>query len=503
MSPNSGSSENNENLDQPPFEQIEPEIVDKSPEIYQKVFDLMKVNFYCMECLGRQFSYLATNTDNTSRAEALLLGLTMESHRLLKMNTLEKHFTLFNQQPLYIIYVIALSTHFEPAITLLSQLEQEQPEILEDYSLDFSQHTCSLCQGYLTPKSVDTITNLILNRIKGYEFENFMIGTFVNPVMENKEEEIRAKYQLQMGESFKANINRVFGKKIRQSLKKEPELKRPDLRIMIDLREDPNIQIKCYTLPVFIQGRYLKFTRKYPQTHWNCYHCHGSGIDKRSGNTCPICAGKGDFFSSSIHELIDHEITPLFGGEGSKFHGSGREDIKTLCLGEGRPFILEIKNPKHRSLDLDEIVHKINAKLHQFIHIKEVKYVTKQDVQEVKTKWRKSRLKHQGMITLSKFLSEEDFQLKKREIEQEFQKLEIIQRTPLRFITFKKDTTKRKIIFNLKLDFIDELHLFLDIEAEPGLYLQEAVSGDQYRTTPSLSERLEMKLEFIDHVLFL
>lgn len=35
------------------------------------------------------------------------------------------------------------------------------------------------------------------------------------------------------------------------------------------------------------------------------------------------------------------------------FHGMGREDIDARMLGTGRPFVLEISNPKKRSIDLN------------------------------------------------------------------------------------------------------------------------------------------------------
>ena len=39
------------------------------------------------------------------------------------------------------------------------------------------------------------------------------------------------------------------------------------------------------------------------------------------------------------------------GGSGHSIHASGREDIDARCLG-WRPFVLEIKNPKKRKVDL-------------------------------------------------------------------------------------------------------------------------------------------------------
>ena len=45
----------------------------------------------------------------------------------------------------------------------------------------------------------------------------------------------------------------------------------------------------------------------------------------------------------------------MSGGKEHFFHGMGREDIDALCLGEGRPFVLELSEPRIRDIDLDEL----------------------------------------------------------------------------------------------------------------------------------------------------
>ena len=70
-------SEDNEN--------VEPciEIIETSPYLFKTTLRILERFSLCPECLGRQFSYLGTKSTNTERANAILLGLTMETHRLL------------------------------------------------------------------------------------------------------------------------------------------------------------------------------------------------------------------------------------------------------------------------------------------------------------------------------------------------------------------------------------------------------------------------------------
>src|SRR3989442_13830033 len=42
-------------------------------------------------------------------------------------------------------------------------------------------------------------------------------------------------------------------------------------------------------------------------------------------------------------------------------HGMGREDVDARMLGRGRPFIVEIKEPRKRRIDLEAAVGRINA----------------------------------------------------------------------------------------------------------------------------------------------
>ena len=59
----------------------------------------------------------------------------------------------------------------------------------------------------------------------------------------------------------------------------------------------------------------------------------------------------------SVEELLSEPILEATNGWQAKFHGAGREDIDVLMLGSGRPFVLEIKEPKIRKINLDAFFH--------------------------------------------------------------------------------------------------------------------------------------------------
>lgn len=61
--------------------------------------------------------------------------------------------------------------------------------------------------------------------------------------------------------------------------------------------------------------------------------------------------------------MIATSIKNIFLGEGLKFHSGGREDIDVRMLGTGRPFVVEVLNPKRRTFtegefkDLEKVIN--------------------------------------------------------------------------------------------------------------------------------------------------
>lgn len=478
---------------------IEQEEINRAPELYLKLYDIIRVEKFCLECIGRQFSYLATYTDNTQRAKALLLGLTMECHRLLKMSTLETKYLIFNQDPIDILNIIAISTRFEPALHLLQNLETSV-EIKPAIPIDTSEaKECILCNGLLLPASVEKITQQIVEKVHLYDFNTFLLGNNLNPELENREEELRAKFNLQMGESFKANLNRVVGKALQAKMNQKADFSNPQLRVLLDLRNYPNIMINISTESIYILGKYLKFSRKLPQTHWKCYRCFGTGYLKKTHEVCPNCGGKGEFYPTSLHDLIDEVFTPVMGGTKSILHSAGRENVETQSLGSGRPFLLEVKNPKIRNYDLKQLETQINQKNFKDFIIKDLSFGSKENIQKIKQYHRKNTVHHQGLICFSEFIPESDFLSKTRQIISELVNKQVTQRTPLRLIVHRKDQTRIKRVYSLSLKYIDALHCFMDLVVDSGLFIHEFITGDNYRTSPALATFFGCSLKMEEH----
>src|SRR5207247_6190230 len=66
-------------------------------------------------------------------------------------------------------------------------------------------------------------------------------------------------------------------------------------------------------------------------------------------------------YPTSVEEVIANEVLRESGGTGHALHGMGREDVDARMLGRGRPFIIEIKEPRRRHFDLGGAIAGINA----------------------------------------------------------------------------------------------------------------------------------------------
>ena len=100
---------------------------------------------------------------------------------------------------------------------------------------------------------------------------------------------------------------------------------------------------------VFLEGRYKKLSRDLPQTVFFCPDCKGH---PRRRKKCERCEGFGKLTKDSVQELIGWVAGKAFGTRKHKFHGAGREDVDVRMLGGGRPFVLELLDPKVFEVDL-------------------------------------------------------------------------------------------------------------------------------------------------------
>ncbi|MCD6572218.1 MAG: tRNA pseudouridine(54/55) synthase Pus10 [Thermoplasmata archaeon] len=335
-----------------------------------------------------------------------------------------------------------------------------------------SEEKCWLCEGIC--KDFDYLADIAIEKIKEYEFETFLVGSIVDDEILEREKLVQQEISdARFSESIKLEINREIARRISERLDKKISIKNPDVTIVVDTRF---YHVSFQVRSVYIYGRYLKFERGIPQTKWPCRVCRGRG--------CRRCGYTGKMYETSVEELIAKKALEVFDASGEAFHGSGREDIDALMLGDGRPFVLEIKNPKKRNVDLKRLEKEINNFARGKVEVRGLSYVDKDKVVELK------KAKHLKTYKVS-IIGDKSFDKEKlKEATQLLQGKIIKQATPLRVLHRRADLERERKIIECKLETVEDNKATLIITAEAGTYIKELISGDQGRTKPSLSEIL-------------
>ena len=331
---------------------------------------------------------------------------------------------------------------------------------------------CPLCENVF--EMLDRFAVAAAEKINEVESDNFLIGSRVEPEITEKEKEIWNTYGLENSEPIKTELNREIGKLALPKIHRAVEFKNPQVVACIDTRfADVTLDIA----PIFIAGRYNKFSREIPQTIWPCRVCHGKG--------CERCGNTGKMYQTSVQEIIGDIALEMTGGEEHFFHGMGREDIDACMLGEGRPFVLEISKPRTRNIDLDELERKANdSPLARYVRLH---YVPRNAVQAYKgadpDKTYRVKVKAEGKVNKERV----------NEVALAFKNVYIDQRTPRRVEHRRADLVRKREIRWVEAEEIGDDTFDLTLNTESGTYVKEFVSGDDGRTKPNFSETLGIK----------
>ena len=346
-------------------------------------------------------------------------------------------------------------------------------KVCEELNINLDDASCVICDN-IFDKLDDDLEKKIDDKINqlGIEFDTFLVGSQIDKDIQKRDEELSEKFNLDV-ETIKKELNRLIGLKIYEIYGKEAEFERQDIVFSINLKNSPKVRIQIN--PLYIEGKYNKLKRGIPQTKWPCTKCKGKG--------CEVCNHTGKQYPESVEELISEHVLKLTKGREAKFHGAGREDIDVLMLGSGRPFVLEIKEPKIRNLDLKQLEEDVNK------------------INEGKTSYHNLHLCERGRKAEIKQSSPDAYKIYNALVvcdqpfdENKLEKLikldEIHQQTPLRVLRRRADKVRINHVLDLSYEIIDEKTFNMLIKTEGGLYIKELISGDEGRSNPNVGEIL-------------
>lgn len=373
----------------------------------------------------------------------------------------------------------------EHAVWLLAV--DKYPEILSDVVK--SEHITSLKDVW------KFITTAIIEEKVGKKFElnTSPLQVQVNVAYKNDEQECSCLVDMNP-EMFKKRYKQtrvyqhgIFSRSAVQNLLSDVTAENFNKHFKLEV---PNHQfaygdVDCSHTSIHIAGRYNKFSRTLCQTPW-------------------VVDGK-KLMESSIQELICQHLEPFFHIQNSKFSSSGREDVDVRTLGKGRPFAVELINPRRTQC----VQKEINA-LQQLINdntkdiaISDLQLVSKDQLLILK-QGEEEKTKNYAAICVvldAKPISQEEL----NEIHG-ITDLVVNQKTPLRVLHRRSLAVRPKTVHNMETEILSQLpgHFILRLKTQAGTYIKEFVHGDFNRSVPNLCTLLGRPVDIIaldvDHV---
>jgi tRNA pseudouridine synthase 10 len=330
--------------------------------------------------------------------------------------------------------------------------------LADDEPYEEPEEPCWVCEGLC--ERFDELARRAVDALGETELYTYQVGSRVPPLLEENDRLLRLDAGLDedAGEDLGTELNREIGRRVGRLLGAEVDFERPDVQFLVDLETD---EIEIQRNSVSVYGRYRKLERGIPQTEWVK-------------------------FDTSVEELVAPPFLSAFRGTEAVFHGAGREDVDALMLGPGRPFVLEIKEPRRRETDLEALQREVNEEAGGAVEVEGLTFATYEMIERVKghdaSKTYRATVGFEEPVDLSAF-------------EAAIETLHgstIEQRTPNRVDHRRADLVRERTVLDIDGTLTDEYTATVEVHGEGGLYIKELVSGDEGRTDPSLAGELDV-----------
>jgi tRNA pseudouridine synthase 10 len=257
----------------------------------------------------------------------------------------------------------------ESGLEIRNEIE-EQDSHLSSARIDVP--LCPMCENLF--EEVEVLADVILEQIEGIDIGRLQLGARFPKDQIDTEEALRKKFAAGGSEPLKSALVNDIGRTLSGQLTNSKLVNdTPEALVLMDVL---TLSVEVDLRAVYIYGRYRKLTRGIPQTRWPCRMC--------KGRSCESCQFTGLQYEKSVQDLIGNPLLELFEAEEHAFHGMGREDIDVRCLGRGRPFVIEMKNPKKRSMNVQELEKCINEYANGDVQVSSIRESSRSEVIRIK-----------------------------------------------------------------------------------------------------------------------
>jgi tRNA pseudouridine synthase 10 len=343
---------------------------------------------------------------------------------------------------------------------------------------------CWVCEGVCA--EFDAWAERCAAAVEDVEFDTYQVGTRTPPLLEENERLFREAAGLEpdAGEAFNSEFNREVGKRIGPLTDSTVDFGRPDVQFTLDVDAD-EVEVDVHS--AFVYGRYRKLERDIPQTEWPCNACDRSGYV--GSQPCENCGGTGYLYEHSVEELTAPVVRDVMDGTDATFHGAGREDVDARMVGTGRPFVIEVIEPRRRNIDTDRLAGDINAFAEGRVEVDRLGLATYDAVERVK-----------GLDASKRYRAEVEFDdsVNAGDLAAALDALDgatVEQYTPHRVDHRRAKITRTREVYEATGELDDPTHATVEIHGAGGLYVKELVSGDEGRTDPNLADTLGVGAE--------
>src|SRR5262245_14129265 len=230
---------------------------------------------------------------------------------------------------------------------------------------------------------------------------------------------------------------------------------------------------------VFLEGRYRKLSRDLPQTVFFCPDCKGH---PRRRKNCARCEGFGKLTRDSVQELIGWVAGKAFGTRKHVFHGAGREDVDVRMLGTGRPFVVELVDPRVVEVDLAALEGEINRRNEGRLEVQGLHWSEKSRVAILKET--PHAKEYEALVELGGELAPA------RLAELAGKRLVVTQHTPDRVAHRRAEKDRQRWIEFRARTLEEPALLRVRLSTQHGTYVKEVLSGEDGNTNPSLASLL-------------
>ena len=410
----------------------------------------------CDHCLGRQFALLGYGVDNKKRGEALKLLLTIKAHEAAMTK---------DKNGLALLRTLASNGNYPMANEILKKMTNKTVKAAP----------CHLCQEHLT--SAEQLIHPALDKLQEYEYATVLVGVEIPSEAEEREDEFKAEFTITHGESMRNEFSRNVGKRIAEATGKGIDFERPDVVVLVKPWTE---QVSLQVNPIHISGKYRKLVRDIPQSRWFCKNCRGKG--------CKQCDWTGRRYAESVEEIIGNPALNMAQGKEFSFHGAGREDVDARMLGLGRPFVIEVKKPKKRRIDLKALEETINSSAKGKVEVSDLCFANKDFVRKLKRGDEAQKL-YRATVEVDKPVSQKQLTALKKALTD----VNVKQQTPKRVAYCRADLMREKYIYKANVKRLTPKRFELEIRCQGGLYIKELITGDDGRTVPSVAQILGVK----------